>query len=644
MTLAPGTVLAGYTIERVLGSGGMGTVYLARHRTLPRSDALKVLSAELSRDQEFRARFIREADLAATLNHPNIVTVHDRGETDEGQLWIAMQFVDGTDANAEIQSGGMPPERALHIITEVAKALDYAHGRNLLHRDIKPANFLLSGPPGDQERVFLADFGIARALDDATGLTATGSLVATASYASPEAIEGQRVDARADLYSLGCSLFRLLTGRTPYGHLTGMSAVMMAHVLQPVPRLTELAPWLPPAIDEVIATSMAKDPAARYQSGRALAEAAAAALRGQPLPMLPPPGLPPVAAPPAPPPAHAESRSAITYPSGHFTAPVPAAPVKPRRRGWMIAALVAVVTLIAGTTTALLMRGGDKEPPYQPQSFDGAFGTVQVNQRPHAVAALGPGDADAVLSLHVQPVVMTAPGGQLPPWEKDLANSNPAVLPAVDPAAIAAAKPDFIIHSGELDQATYAKLSSIAPTITRPKDAGGSWNWQSQLTWVGKILGRDDAAKSLIADAANQLTQVRMQHGNFAGKSITVINYSGNESSVPQRQSAATGYLESLGFTYNPKFERADGAPTDQMINPRTEYNAFATDVVIVCRTDPSAGSGGFGGLPSAFTRFNGVLVIVDNPATINALNTGGPAATNYLNTSLVDTLAEQIH
>ena len=147
MTLPTGSVIAGYTIERILGAGGMGTVYLARHPTLPRSDALKVLSAELSADDQFRARFRREADLAASLDHPNIVRVYTRGETEDGRLWIAMQFVDGTDAGAVLEHGPVSAERTAHILTQVGKALDYAHSRNLLHRDIKPAQ-LPAGRPG----------------------------------------------------------------------------------------------------------------------------------------------------------------------------------------------------------------------------------------------------------------------------------------------------------------------------------------------------------------------------------------------------------------------------------------------------------------------------------------------------------------
>lgn len=207
--LTVGSVFAGYRVERVLGSGGMGTVYLARDPDLPRSDAVKVLSAELSRDPAFRARFVREADVAAGLDHPNIVAIRRRGDF-EGQLWIAMQFVDGPDADAVLRAGQMSPPRAVHIVAEVAKALDYAHGRNVVHRDVKPANFLLSAAPGADERVMLADFGIARALDDATGLTGSGVVLATVAYAAPEVLAGSAFDGRADLYSLGCSLGRVI--------------------------------------------------------------------------------------------------------------------------------------------------------------------------------------------------------------------------------------------------------------------------------------------------------------------------------------------------------------------------------------------------------------------------------------------------
>jgi eukaryotic-like serine/threonine-protein kinase len=277
--LSPGSIFAGYQIERVLGGGGMGTVYLARNPDLPRSEALKVLNPELSSDKDFRARFIREAEVASALDHPNIVSIHQRGEF-EGQLWIAMQFVDGTDANAAVKAGTMTPARAVHILSEVAKALDYAHQHGVVHRDVKPANFLLSGPIGPDERVLLGDFGIARAFDD-TALTDTGSVTATVAYAAPEVLAGQPFDGRADLYSLACSLFRLLTGRPPYPTANGSAAVIAAHLHAPPPKVTDVVPGLSAQMDQVIATAMAKDPSRRFGSARALADAATEALNDQ---------------------------------------------------------------------------------------------------------------------------------------------------------------------------------------------------------------------------------------------------------------------------------------------------------------------------------------------------------------------------
>ncbi|OBK36662.1 hypothetical protein A5658_05680 [Mycobacterium sp. 1245111.1] len=277
--LSPGSIFAGYQIERVLGGGGMGTVYLARNPDLPRSEALKVLNPELSSDEDFRARFIREAEVASALDHPNIVSIHRRGEF-EGQLWIAMQFVDGTDANAALKAGTMTPARAVHILREVAKALDYAHQHGVVHRDIKPANFLLSGPIGPDERVLLGDFGIARAYDD-PALTTTGSVTATVAYAAPEVLAGQPFDGRADLYSLACSLFRLLTGRPPYPTANGSAAVIAAHLHAPPPKVTDVVPALSAEMDQVIATAMAKDPSRRFASARAFADAATEALNDQ---------------------------------------------------------------------------------------------------------------------------------------------------------------------------------------------------------------------------------------------------------------------------------------------------------------------------------------------------------------------------
>ncbi|MEV5837407.1 serine/threonine-protein kinase [Nocardia sp. NPDC052112] len=281
MALRPGAIVGGYRVLQVLGSGGMGTVYLAQNPILPRRDALKVLSADLSTDDEFRARFEREANLAAGLDHPNIVAVYNRGE-ENGQLWIAMQYVDGVDASDEAKKGPavMTPQRALRIVSEVGKGLDYAHRRGLLHRDVKPANFLLSAAEeGDEERVLLTDFGVAKSSEDGQDLTATGNFMATVAYAPPEQLVGTSLDSRADIYSLGCSFFKLLTGQNPYPS-TMPAVVMMGHLHEPPPKLSAVRPGLPPALDAVIEKVMAKDPAQRYATCREFTQAAEAALYG----------------------------------------------------------------------------------------------------------------------------------------------------------------------------------------------------------------------------------------------------------------------------------------------------------------------------------------------------------------------------
>ncbi|WP_067818988.1 serine/threonine-protein kinase [Nocardia inohanensis] len=278
MNIGPGTVLGGYRIERALGSGGMGTVYLAQHPALPRYDALKVLWPHHASDAEFRARFEREARLAATLDHPNIVTVHNKGE-DEGCLWIALQYVPGTDAATAVERdpASMTARRALRIVSEIGKGLDYAHRSGMLHRDIKPANFLLAPQDHGEERVLLADFGIAKQSDGNTELTRTGTFLATIAYASPEQLSGGQVDARSDIYSLACSFYRLVAGQTPFPGTQPLE-VMMGHVNQPPPRLTALRADLPAAVDAVLSRALAKDPAERYRSCEEFTEAVEAAL------------------------------------------------------------------------------------------------------------------------------------------------------------------------------------------------------------------------------------------------------------------------------------------------------------------------------------------------------------------------------
>ena len=272
MPLAEGATFAGYTIVRLIGAGGMGEVYLARHPRLPRNDALKVLPASVSNDGEYRARFEREADIAATLWHPNIVGVHDRGEVD-GQLWIAMDYVDGTDAAELLRSypNGLPQREVLNIIAAVADALDYAHQRHLLHRDVKPANILIARLENGEQRIMLADFGIARWANESSGLTQTNMTVGTVSYAAPEQLMGRDLDGRADQYALAATAYHLLTGSPPFQH-SNPAVVISQHLTAAPPSLGDRRPELA-NLDPALRKAMSKDPADRYERCADLARA-----------------------------------------------------------------------------------------------------------------------------------------------------------------------------------------------------------------------------------------------------------------------------------------------------------------------------------------------------------------------------------
>ena len=264
MPLAEGQVIAGYTILRSLGAGGMGEVYLAQHPRLPRYDALKVLSAAVCSSDEYRERFNREADIAATLWHPHIVAVHDRGDYD-GQLWIAMDYVQGTDAAKLLASRfphGMPPEGVVRIVTAVAEALDYAHQRQLFHRDVKPANILLPRAGSDEGRIMLADFGIARRAGDASGLTGTNMTVGTVAYAAPEQLRGEEIDGRADQYALAATAFQLLTGTPPFQH-TNPAVVISSHLTSEPPQIGTVRPELS-RMAPAFAKALQKSPGDRF--------------------------------------------------------------------------------------------------------------------------------------------------------------------------------------------------------------------------------------------------------------------------------------------------------------------------------------------------------------------------------------------
>lgn len=348
--LSEGQVFAGYTIIRRLGTGGMGQVYLAQHPRLPRRDALKILPAELTANDEFRQRFNREADLAASLYNEHIVGIHDRGEYD-GQLWISMDYVEGTDAAKLLRTqypSGMPKADVVEIISAVADALDYAHSRGLLHRDVKPANILLT-EPNPRRRILLADFGIARELGDISGLTATNMLVGTTAYCAPEQLQGSDLDGRADQYALGCTAFDLLAGSAPFRH-SNPAVVITQHLSAPPPHISERRPELA-SLDGPLAKALAKKPDDRYPTCAEFAAALSSQLNTAPAEVSPGP------------------TEVIAAPTEVIAKPRKAAPAAPpaktgggrgggRGPALVIAALVAVAVVAVGAYVGVRVLGG----------------------------------------------------------------------------------------------------------------------------------------------------------------------------------------------------------------------------------------------------------------------------------------------
>ena len=272
---AIGSEIAGHRLEAVAGRGGMGVVYRATQLRLKRQVALKLIASDLAADPSFRERFEHESEIAAQIEHPHVIPLYEAGEED-GQLYITMRYVEGTDLRAMIsREGALAPPVAAEILAQVCGALDAAHERGLVHRDIKPANVLIAGTR-EEPHAYLTDFGLTKQAASSGGMTKTGMFVGTLDYIAPEQLKGDPVDARADVYALGCMLYQMLTGRVPYPR-DSEPAKMYAHMSEPPPSMRQVAPQVPVAFDEVVARAMAKEPGDRYPSAGDLARAARAA-------------------------------------------------------------------------------------------------------------------------------------------------------------------------------------------------------------------------------------------------------------------------------------------------------------------------------------------------------------------------------
>ena len=402
--LGPGEVFAGHRIEGVAGRGGMGVVYRAVDLSLDRPVALKLVAAHVANSQPgFRERFQRESRLAASLHHPNIIPIYQAGEY-EGSLFVTMHLVEGSDLQAALAHGPLAPEVALGILRQVAEALDSAHARGLVHRDVKPGNVLLEHAPHGVH-VYLSDFGLTKHASSQSGVTATGFFVGTLDYAAPEQFEGNPVDARTDVYALGCMAFHVLTGSIPFPRDSD-SAKMYAQVNTPPPPLSDRLPGVPDEVDAAVRRAMAKRPGDRYQSAgdfvRALDAAATGgqvtvaersvavgpAAPGTPVDVTavdapapsPVPPLPP-APPPAGPPAGAPQ--AVTP---HPAPPPVAAPGGVPR--WLTPVVVgAILLLVVGAVLAASLGGGDGGGSSDTAAPAGATTATEQAEDPAAVRA-----------------------------------------------------------------------------------------------------------------------------------------------------------------------------------------------------------------------------------------------------------------
>ena len=391
--LQPGDVFAGHRIDGVTGRGGMGVVYRAMQLDLRRMIALKLIAPSLAQDPGFRERFIRETRVAAKIDHPNVIPVYYAGE-EEGRLFLAMRYVEGDDVRTLLRrEGKLPPRRAASIVGQVAGALDAAHAHGIVHRDVKPANILLD--TGDH--AYLTDFGLTKRVHSTSGVTHAGGWVGTLGFVSPEQIRGEQVDARSDVYALGCVLHHVLVGEPPYQRDSD-EATLWAHLNAPPPRLDG---DVPEAFADIVERALAKDPDDRYQSAGALGRAvmdAAGLIEGRP-----PEGVVATGAA-APgdggPPIHEETRvSPVTAdPASAQTKHVPGAAGRPTRRSRPAGALLgiaAVSVLVVGGVAALLIGNvggsGDKHDvstPTAPLKAGAVVGQpIHVEQNPNDIVA-----------------------------------------------------------------------------------------------------------------------------------------------------------------------------------------------------------------------------------------------------------------
>ncbi len=401
--LAPGDLFAGHRIEAVAGRGGMGVVYRATQLDLERPVALKLIAAHLAEDPDFRERFMRESRLAASIDHPHVIPIYYAGSENQA-LYLAMRYVDGEDLRFLVRREGyLHPDRAARIVDQLGGALDAAHAKGLVHRDVKPANVLLT----TDDHAYLTDFGLTKRLMETSALSRSGQWVGTLGYVAPEQIRGQRVDARTDVFALGCVLFFALTGATPFQRESD-EATLWAHLNDPPEPVDVLAPDVPEAFGAVVARALAKDPDDRYQSAGDLGRAALAAA-GESVASRPERLVARGAA--APDGGDADTTAPNTDEETNLVPGGPAAQRRNRRRSGIAAGVFAVLAVIAAAVALVSGNATSTSPPIAtdrttpplttpktttttttaaPADAGHIARTVHTGMRVHAVAILGP--------------------------------------------------------------------------------------------------------------------------------------------------------------------------------------------------------------------------------------------------------------
>jgi beta-lactam-binding protein with PASTA domain len=541
-----------YEIGGVLGRGGMAEVHRGRDLRLGREVAVKVLRSDLARDPSFQVRFRREAQAAASLNHPAIVAVYDTGEdrsSSGATPYIVMEYVEGDTLRDVLRREGvLSPERAMNFAADICNALDFSHRNGIVHRDVKPGNVMVT----PQGTVKVMDFGIARAVSDsAATMTSTAAVIGTAQYLSPEQARGESVDARSDVYSVGCLLYELVTGAPPF---TGDSPVSVAyqHVREDPKLPSSVNPAIPPELDAILLKALSKNPANRYQSAADMRNDLLRALAGQRVEATPVMG-------------DAEKTAIIGTPPGGYGDGEwddEDDDARKRRRNRIIAAVIAGVLILGGViAVALLVNAGDDQPAAEPTATQVPVPNVTGQDRATATQNL----EAAGLTVGTVTNQVTADASQI----DTVLGTDPSSGTQVDPGS-----------------AVNLTVGVGPDTIEVPAVIGLDVD-RAQNTLQNAGFDSVETEEIDSTAPADQVVDVNPGEGQSVDPSTTVtLQVSDGDAEVPdvtgQQQAAATQELRGVGFT-NVTSEQVDSQQPQGTVvatDPSGGEQASADDLI----------------------------------------------------------------